>query len=176
MNCRPSARPNTMTEQTCKPVSVSRTISAPADKLFGILADPARHPHIDGSGMVLEPSSGAVLTGVGDVFTMKMHNDEMGYYEMANTVVQYELNRRIGWEPALHAASREQDQAGIGDPGAHLWAYELVPVDGGVTLVTETFDCSRSPEWLRKAVRCGERWTGSMTRTLEKLDVLSRDS
>jgi hypothetical protein len=58
----------------------------------------------------------------------------------------------------------------------HLWSYELVPVDADATVVTETFDCSRSPEWLRKAVRCGERWTGSMTRTLEKLDVLSRDS
>jgi hypothetical protein len=176
MNRGPAARPKTMTEETCKPVSVSRTISAPAGKLFGILADPARHPLIDGSGMVLEPASGAVLTGVGDVFTMKMHNDEMGFYEMANKVVAYELNRRIGWEPVLAAASREEDQADIGDPAEHLWSYELVPVGADATVVTETFDCSRSPEWLRKAVRCGERWTGSMTRTLQKLDVLSRDS
>ena len=48
---------------------------------------------------MLRESSGGVISGVGDVFTMKMHNDEMGDYEMANHVVEYEPNRRIGWEP-----------------------------------------------------------------------------
>ncbi|HTX26351.1 MAG TPA: hypothetical protein VME19_04945 [Streptosporangiaceae bacterium] len=165
-----------MTEETCPPVSVSRTIGAPADKLFSILARPARHPLIDGSGMVVRADSDAVLSGVGDVFDMKMHNDEMGEYEMTNCVFQYELNRQIGWEPALKAASRDEDQEGIGDPALHRWAFDLLPVDAGSTLVTETYDCSRSPEWLRKAVRGGERWRDSMTLTLEKLDVLSRNS
>jgi hypothetical protein len=156
-----------MTEETCLPVSVSRKISAPAEKLFGILTRPASHPLIDGSGMLREATSDAVLTGVGDVFTMTMHNDEMG------DVVQYELNRQVGWEPALKAASREEDQEGIGDRAEHRWAFDLVPVDASSTLVTETYDCSRSPAWLRTAVRGGERWRESMTITLEKLDALS---
>jgi len=162
-----------MSDEACPPVSVSRTIGAPAEKLFGILARPDRHPLIDGSGMLREATSDAVLTGVGDVFTMAMHNDEMGDYEMSNHVVQYDLNRRIGWEPALKAATREEDEEAIGDRAEHLWAFDLVPVDAGSTLVTETYDCSRAPEWLRKAVRGGERWRESMTLTLEKLDALS---
>jgi hypothetical protein len=47
-------------------------------------------------------------------------------------------------------------------------------LDTASTLVTETYDCSRAPEWLRKAVKGGARWVASMTATLEKLDVLSR--
>jgi hypothetical protein len=164
-----------MTQETCPPVSVSRKIAAPAEKLFGILARPANHPRIDGSGMLRDTPSDAVLSGVGDVFTMKMHNDEMGDYEMANYVVQFEPNRRIGWEPVLKAASRAEDQEAIGDRAEHRWSYDLVPDGSGWTLVTETFDCARAPEWLRKAVRGGERWIESMTITLEKLDALSRE-
>jgi hypothetical protein len=164
-----------MTEETCPPVSVSRQIGAPAEKLFAILARPASHPLIDGSGMLREAASDAVLTGVGDVFDMRMHNDEMGDYEMSNYVVQYEVDRRIGWEPVLKAIAKEEYQADIGDRAEHLWAFDLVPVDAGCTVVTEIFDCSRSPEWLRKVLKGGERWRDSMTLTLEKLDALSHD-
>jgi len=158
-----------------QPVSVSRQIGAPAAKLFGFLAHPPNHPLIDGSGMLRE-ASGGVIGGVGDVFTMKMHNDEMGDYEMANHVVEYQPNRRIGWEPVLKAATRPEDQAEIGDRSEHRWTYDLTPLGPHTTLVTETYDCSRAPEWLRKAVKGGARWTGSMTATLEKLDALTAQS
>lgn len=157
-------------------VTVSRTIEAPAGKLFGLLTRPANHPIIDGSGMLREATSDAVVSGVGDVFTMKMHNDELGDYEMANYVVEYELDRRIGWEPELKAASRPQDQADIGDRAHHCWSFELTPTGPQTTLVTETYDCARAPEWLRKAVKGGTRWIDSMTITLENLDALSRNT
>lgn len=162
-----------MSDGSYQPVSVSRTIQAPAEKLFGLLAHSANHPIIDGSGMLREAPSDVVLSRVGDVFTMTMHNDEMGDYEMSNHVVEYELNRRIGWEPVLAAASRPEDQDDIGECAHHRWSYELTPIDSGSTLVVETYDCVRSPEWLRKAVKGGTRWTSSMTATLEKLDALS---
>ncbi len=161
-----------MSDDTRQPVSVSRTIGAPADKLFDFLAHPANHPLIDGSGMLREGSSGAI-SGVGDVFTMKMHNDEMGDYEMSNYVVEFEPGRRLTWEPVLKAASRPEDQGDIGDRSEHRWSFELTPLDAASTLVTETYDCSRAPAWLRKAVKGGTRWTASMTVTLEKLDALS---
>ncbi len=41
-------------------------------------------------------TSGGVISGVGDVFMMKVHNDEMGDYEIANHIVDYEPNTRIG--------------------------------------------------------------------------------
>lgn len=162
-----------MTDDTRQPVSVSRRIEVPAHKLFAFLAHPANHPLIDGSGMLREGSGGAIAA-VGDVFTMTMHNDEMGDYEMANYVVEYEPDRRIGWEPVLKAASRPEDQAGIGDRGEVRWTYEFMPLSATSTLVTETYDCSRAPEWLRRAVRGGTRWVASMTTTLEKLDALGR--
>jgi len=163
-----------MTSQICQPVSVSRTIEAPADKLFAILAHCVRHPLIDGSGMLREAPRDVIVSRVGDVFAMKMHNDEMGDYEMSNEVVEYEPNRRIGWEPYMTAATREEDQASIGNKAGYRWSYDLVPTGPGVTVVTETYDCSRAPAWLRQAVRGGDRWVASMTATLEKLAALAR--
>jgi hypothetical protein len=84
-----------MTGDTCEPVSVSRKIGAPAHELFDYLAHPANHPLIDGSG-ILREGSGGVISAVGDVFTMTMHNDEMGDYEMANYVVDIRPGRSPG--------------------------------------------------------------------------------
>jgi hypothetical protein len=163
-----------MRDDSRRPVSVSRQISAPAEELFAVLADPARHPVIDGSGMLREGTASAVITGVGDIFTMNMHNDEMGEYVMANHVVEYVPNRKIGWEPVLQTASRAEDQGDVDARSGHRWIYELTPVGPDVTLVTETYDSTRAPDWLRKAVRDGERWVGSMSATLEKLDKPGR--
>lgn len=102
-------------------VSVTRRIDAAADQLFAMIADPAQHPSFDGSGMLREGSSNEPIRAVGDVFTMKMHNDEMGDYEMRNDVVEYERNRRIAWEPVMSAASRAEDQADIGNRASHRW-------------------------------------------------------
>ena len=121
---------------------------------------------------MLREGSDGVVSGVGDVFTMTMHNDEMGDYEMFNYVIEYELNRRISWEPVLKAASRAEDQADVGDRSEHRWTYELIPLDFSSTVVTETYDCSRAPEWLRNAVQGGTRWIDGMTQTLERLDGL----
>jgi hypothetical protein len=155
-------------------VAVSRTIDAPAGVLFAILTHSANHAAIDGSAMVREAPSDTVLSGVGDVFTMRMHNDEMGDYEMDNHVVEYEVDRRVAWEPVLRGASRPEDQSEIGVRAHHRWTFDLDATGPDSTLVTETFDCTRSPEWLRKAVRGGERWVDSMSLTLEKLEQLTR--
>ena len=162
-----------MADESTRTVSVSRKIRAPAETLFTLLRHSANHPIIDGSGMVKEAPSDTLISRVGDVFTMKMHNDEMGDYEMDNHVVEYELNRRIGWEPVLRAASRAEDQSSIGDRARHRWVFDLVADGPGSTFVTETFDCTHSPAWLRKAVKGGARWLDSMAATLEKLEKLA---
>lgn len=158
--------------QPGQPVSVSRTVNTPADRLFAILARPANHPRIDGSGMLAQ-GHGGEISGVGDVFTMAMHNDEMGDHEMANHVVEYQANRLIAWEPVLSSASRDEDQDGIGVRSGVRWGYELKPLAGGSTLVIETYDCTAAPDWLRRAVKDGARWVDSMTATLEKLAELA---
>lgn len=51
---------------------------------------------------------------IGDVFVMKMYYSELGDYEMNNRVVEYELNRRIGWEPEPGRGHPDADFADFG--------------------------------------------------------------
>jgi hypothetical protein len=161
-----------VTDSTSNIVSVSATIGAPAGQLFEFLARPANHPRIDGSGMLRESTDGPVGS-IGDVFTMTMHNEEMGDYVMANYVVEYEPGRRIGWEPEMKQASRPEDRPDVGVRAGHRWSFQLTPLGPASTLVTETFDCSAAPEDLRRAVRGGTRWTAAMTATLRQLGTIS---
>ena len=43
-------------------VSATTIIDAPADVIFGVLADPAKHAAIDGTGRVREPLDSQPLT------------------------------------------------------------------------------------------------------------------
>jgi uncharacterized protein YndB with AHSA1/START domain len=158
-----------MTDDDCPPVRVSRRIAAPASTIFGVLTDPVRHLDLDGSGMLRGAATTAPVSGVGDVFVMKMYFAALGDYEMNNHVVEYEPDRRIGWEPA---AGRGHPDAGR-DADArwgHRWAYELTPDGPGATIVTEIYDCSRVPAAARTGMDNGRTWIDSMAKTLERLD------
>jgi hypothetical protein len=149
-------------------VTVSRRIHAPASAAFGVLCDPSRHVSIDGADM-LRSADPRRLTGVGDSFAVEMWNDEMGRYQMTNTIVAFEADQVIAWEPVMTRASRPEDQPTVGMPALHRWCYELSAVDDTTTDVAETFDCSRSPEWLQQVLRGGQRWVAAMTATLDRL-------
>jgi hypothetical protein len=156
-----------------QPISVSRRIGAPASVIFPILADPGRHREFDGSGMVQGLAAGSTISGVGDVFVMKMYGDELGDYQMINHVVEYQPGRRIGWEPA---AGRGHPNA---EPGAERparwgqrWSFELAPDGPDATVVTEIFDCSRVPEDQRVDIDNGNIWVEGMHQTLARLDQL----
>jgi hypothetical protein len=162
-----------MTEDDYQPIMVSRRISAPAEQIFQILADPRNHLTLDGSGMLRAVVSGMAIGGVGDVFMMKMYFSELGDYHMINHVVEFEPGRRIGWEPE---AGRGHPNA---EPGAERparwgqrWSYELTPQGPDATLVTEIFDCSRVPGDQRVDIDYGKIWVESMAATLERLDTL----
>ncbi|MEO3769241.1 SRPBCC family protein [Micromonospora sp. B9E7] len=162
-----------MTRGQTAPVAVSRRIAAPAADIFRILADPRRHTDLDGSGMLRGAVSGAVVGGVGEVFVMRMHYSRYGDYEMDNHVVEYEVNRRIGWRP--EPGRGHPDTA----PGAtpptrwgHRWTYELTPDGPDATIVTETYDCSELPADEQAAMDGGRSWVTSMTATLERLEAL----
>jgi len=151
------------------PIEVSRRIDAPASRIFDILSDPSRHPAIDGSGMLREGASNPSVTAVGDVFSMKMYFPKMGDYVMDNHVVEFERHRRIAWEPVLRGASRTTD-----DPARNgsRWGFTLTSVGPDATVVTETYDCSGSPDSVRKSVDNGNAWVENMADTLERLDEL----
>ena len=156
-----------------KAVSVSKRINAPVPAVFGVLADPARHVELDGSRMLRSAVTSSPITRVGDVFVMKMHNSRLGDYEMNNHVVEYELDRRLSWEPEAghghpNAASANSAQSRWG----HRWTFELTPVGKDATIVIESYDRSRAPEKERVDIDNGEIWTESMTKTLQRLDAL----
>jgi uncharacterized protein YndB with AHSA1/START domain len=108
--------------------SGSATVDAPAKEIFDLLADPAKHPLIDGSGTVkASRGESAQRLALGSTFGMDM---KMGMpYRIKNTVVEFEENRLIAWR---HFAG-------------HRWRWELEPVDENTTRVTETFDYSTAP-------------------------------
>jgi uncharacterized protein YndB with AHSA1/START domain len=160
-----------MTADEYPPVRVSRRIEAPAADIFRVLSDPRRHLEIDGSKMLRGAVSDAVVTGVGDVFTMRMYYSEYGDYEMDNHVVEFEQDRRIGWEP--WAARDHPDTAADSTAEArwgHVWSYELTPDGPDATIVTEIYDCSRAPEEERVGMDNGKIWARVMAETLERLD------
>ena len=154
-------------------VSVSRRIEVPAERLFALLADSTNHPLIDGSGMVRGPAPAVRVSRTGDAFVMDMHHREFGDYQMRNEVVEYQAGRRLTWEPVRVTATPEELE-GFGGPARYRWGYELADDGPGATVVTETFDCTRSPLNLREAVEQGEGWRDAMTASLARLELLAK--
>ncbi len=154
-----------------QPVEVSRRIAAPAEVVFGILADPGRHTALDGTGMLRGAVTTEVISGVGDVFVMKMFYARHGDYEMNNHVVEFERDRRIGWEPA---AGRGHPNTAPGSTEStrrgHRWSYDLVPDGPDATIVTEIYDCSRAPADDQTGMDGGRIWMEGMRETLKRLE------
>lgn len=113
-------------------ISVSRTIDAPIERVFAMLADPDRHPDLDGSGMLRRSRTHTVLTGVGEVFSMDMHHELLGDYVTDNVVTVYDRDKAIGW--ATGPAGKE--------PFGHTFSYQLEPDGDDRTVVTQTYDWS----------------------------------
>lgn len=143
--------------------TVERLIPAPAAAIFALVADPSRHPDIDGSGTVRKAksdSSGALT--LGSKFGMSM---KMGIpYSMVNTVIEFEPDRRIAWQTTSSVPF-------IGRfGGGRIWRYELEPTEGG-TLVRESWDISR--ERVKAVVRpMRKRTRAAMLATLERIEQL----
>jgi hypothetical protein len=157
-------------------VTASRRVEASAAAVFALLSDPGRHSDFDGSGMLVELVTPGVLTNVGNVFTMRMHNDFLGNYAIDNHVVEFDPERRIAWEPVLSATSREEAQPNIGHNLHHRWGYQLEAVGPAATFITEFFDCSRSSDdWQEDLQEDMRGWMpAAMTTSLEKIEDLVR--
>ena len=90
-------------------VSASITIKAPAEAVFAVLIDPAKHAAIDGTGWVRDPLGRQPLTAPRQIFRMAMYhaNHPNGDYEMANRVEVFNPPHAISWKPG-HDARRRQ--------------------------------------------------------------------
>ena len=69
-------------------VSATLIVAAPVTRVFAVLADPATHAAIDGTGWVQEAADRAPLTEVGQLFRMDMHHGAHpdGDYQVVNKV------------------------------------------------------------------------------------------
>ncbi len=135
-------------------VSVSRVIPHPPEAIFDLLASPAGHVRMDGSGSVRSVAKGPDRLVLGSKFKMKMR---LGVpYTIASVVKEFEENKLIAW---AHY-------------GKHRWRFELQPVEGG-TEVTETFDYSTAL-WPRgiELLRYHESHPANMEATLARIEEL----
>ncbi len=109
-------------------VRASREIAASPERIFELIADPARQPRWDGNDNLSEAQPGQRVRQAGDVFRMTLTTG--GVRE--NHVVEFEEARRIAWRPS---------EVGRRQPG-HLWRWELEPHGDSRTMVTHTYDWS----------------------------------
>jgi uncharacterized protein YndB with AHSA1/START domain len=127
-------------------VSATLTVAAPAAAVFAVLADPATHAAIDGTGWVQRTVDQAPLTEVGQVFRMDMYHPDHanGDYQTANQVHAYEPPHAIGWRTGYDAGG------GRLEFGGWIWRYDLTPLGPSETEVTLTYDWSAVPQSIRE--------------------------
>lgn len=140
-----------MTTQTETPTRVVRrtaVVDAPPAAVFALLADPSRHPELDGTGTVKALLEGPDRLHEGAAFRMQMKG-----YRTDNVVVEYAPGERIAWRHR----------------GRHVWRWTLEAAGAG-TRVTEEFDWSakRAPR-LVAALGVPARAGKALDATLERL-------
>jgi hypothetical protein len=144
-------------------VSVERVIPASPEAIFDLIADPARHAEIDGSGTVRGTRGGTESLALGSKFGIAM---KMGVpYSMINTVVEFERPRVIAWRPDMTVPFGAR-------LGGRTWRYELESVEAG-TCVRETWDIAAQPLVTRLVMRGAARRTKeSMDATLARIEKI----
>jgi hypothetical protein len=134
---------------TDESVRATTIIAAPAEVIFGVLADPTQHVAIDGTGWVRESLDSQPLTVAGQVFRMAMYHPKHpdGDYQMANRVQVFERPTAISWQPGY--------DPGDGNLrfGGWSWRYDLAPHGPCTTKVTLSYDWSAVPPSIRENIR-----------------------
>lgn len=140
-------------------VSAEAILACRADALFAVLADPARHPAIDGGANVAAAVDPSVLTGVGDAFGMDLAHG----VRVVCRVRRFEQDRVIAWEPGLEDAP----------PSGQVWTWTLTPVPEG-TRVRVAFDgTGLDPEDSRRRARARALEAHRLVDSLSRLERLA---
>jgi uncharacterized protein YndB with AHSA1/START domain len=141
-----------------KVVSASLVISAPADRIFELIADPAEQPRWDGNDNLAEAAGGQRVHGVGDVFLTAILQGGV----RQNHVVEFEEGRLVAWRPS---------EPGSPPPG-HLWRWELSPEDDAHTRVTHTYDWSQLTDE-KRLVRARATGVDALLSSLTRLAAIA---
>jgi hypothetical protein len=126
-------------------VSATRAVAGKVARVFAVLADPATHAAIDGTGWVQEAADRGPLTSVGQIFRMKMYHAEHpdGHYRTVNKVVVLDPPCSIGWLTGQELGDGQYEF------GGWVWRYDLAPRGSSETEVTLTYDWSAVPQFIR---------------------------
>ncbi len=129
-------------------------VHAPGADIFALLADPHRHPELDGSGTVTDADvKGPERLSDGAKFSVGMKQYGVPY-RITSTVTAFADGALIEWQHPL----------------GHRWRWELAETAPGTTQVTETFSygSARAPKLLELFGQPAKNATG-ITETLRAL-------
>ena len=107
-------------------VSATRVISANADRIFDLIADPSLQPSWDGNDNLASAAAGQRVRRVGDIFRTILTNGAV----RENHVVEFIEGSQIAWLPA---------EPGKQPPG-QLWRWQLEALADDLTRATHTYD------------------------------------
>lgn len=112
-------------------VSRRAEVSASADELFALVADPHKHGDLDGSGTVGSATKGPDRLADGAKFSVKMKQYGLPY-SITSTVTRFEDGPSIKVVEWRH-------------PAGHRWRWEFESLSPTRTTVTESWDTSSVP-------------------------------
>ena len=129
-------------------ISATTVINAPAEAIFAVLTDPAKHAAIDGTGWVCETVDSKPLTAAGQIFRMSMYhpNHPDGNYQTANRVWTFDPPSTISWETGYDPGD------GTLRFGGWFWRYDLTPAGPSTTSVTLSYDWSACSDSVRELI------------------------
>lgn len=140
-------------------VSATRVIAASADRIFELIADPARQPSWDGNDNLASAAPGQRVRQVGDVFKTTLTIGAV----RENHVVEFIEGSRIAWRPAEPKKP----------PPGHLWRWELNPINATLTSVTHTYDWTELTDSTRLA-RASSTTADMLRESMDRLAVLAQ--
>ncbi|MFY2858499.1 SRPBCC family protein [Mycobacterium sp. THU-M104] len=142
-------------------VSATRVISASANRIFELIADPSRQPSWDGNDNLAAAAPGQRVRQAGDVFTTTLTNGAV----RENHVVEFIEGSQIAWRPA---------EKGKQPPG-HLWRWQLEQLGAELTSVTHTYDWTALTDTTRLE-RARATTADKLRASLDRLAELARDA
>ena len=122
-----------------KVVTAEIEISAPAEAVFELIADPQRQPEWDGNDNLGSAVEGQRMHRTGGSFITTLTKG----VDRENHIVDFEEGRRIAWKPSEVA----------GEPFGQKWVWEIEPVGDDSVLVRHIYDWTelRDPQRLSRA-------------------------
>ena len=120
----------------------------PTEAVFAVLADPAKHAAIDGTGWVRANVDSQPLSAAGQIFWMSMYhpNHPNGKYQTANRVRVFDPPSTISWETGYDPGD------GTLRFGGWFWRYDLTPAGPSSTSVTLSYDWSACSDSVRELI------------------------